>query len=76
MDGPAGQAVAPVARGLPRPDVAAAYPSKSGLADSGFVVQVDPSKLPPGDYHLYLRYSAGAALYVCDNGRHVTVSAH
>ncbi len=77
LDGAAsGQAAAPIALGIARADVAAAYPRNSGLADSGFEVRLDPSRLPPGDYHMYLRYWVGAAAHVCDNGRRLRVPSH
>lgn len=76
-----GQVVAwrAVSLGLPRKDVAAAFPGVPGLANSGFSLALSPDGLPEGTWRVLLVYTAGegagARTVACDNGRRVAVVA-
>ena len=68
------QAQLPVRLGEPRDDVVSAFPGKSGLANSGFSIAMDPSVLPAGTWHVYLVYTGNGTPKACDNGRTITVA--
>lgn len=57
----------------PRPDVVQAFPGKVHLESNGFRAEIDPARLSPGRYHLFLSYRAGSRRSTCDNGRQVDI---
>lgn len=62
----------PVKLTLQRSDVAATHPGAPLV--SGFDVSLPIGGLPDGKYHIYLATTVGDVVYVCDNGRYVTVA--
>lgn len=62
----------PVTLTVQRPDVASAHAGAPLV--TGFDADVPVSDLPEGKYHVYLAARAGGTVYVCDNGRYVTVA--
>lgn len=62
----------PVTLTVQRPDVASTHPGAPLV--SGFDVDLPAGGLPDGEYHVYLAATVGNVVYVCDNGRNVTVA--
>lgn len=62
----------PVTLTVQRPDVASTHAGAPLV--SGFDVDLPAGSLPDGKYHVYLAAEAGGTIYVCDNGRYVTVA--
>jgi hypothetical protein len=58
--------------GAPRPDVVSAN-GEPGLANSGYMVEVDLSAVPSGSYTVELHYSAGGKAWRCESTHAVTV---
>lgn len=56
-----------------RPDVASTHAGAPLV--SGFDADLPAGSLPNGKYHVYLAAEAGGTVYVCDNGRYVTVAS-
>ncbi len=65
----------PIVLDIARSDVARAFPARTGLGNSGFEASLQPASLVAGQYHLYLTYSIGTEGRLCDNGRHIVISA-
>lgn len=63
----------PVTLTAQRPDVASTHAGAPLV--SGFEVDLPAGSLPDGKYHVYLAAEAGGTIYVCDNGRYVTVAS-
>lgn len=63
---------APVTLTVQRPDVASAHAGAPLV--SGFDADLPAGSLPNGKYHVYVAAEAGGTIYVCDNGRYITVA--
>lgn len=62
----------PVTLTIQRPDVASANAGTPLV--SGFNADLPAGDLREGKYHVYLAVKASGTIYVCDNGRYVTVT--
>ena len=63
----------PLALAIDRADVMQNQGGTPAYLRSGFLVKINASSLPAGEYHLLIQYPDDGHTFVCDNGRHLRV---